>query len=74
MYCMKKAEILKPDTGVRQRPVAREVILIKSNYSGNRKSFQVAHYFTVLPDKSVSDVMFCLHCYQGLIIDRSLVY
>ena len=29
---------------------------------------------TVLPAKSDSGVMFCLHHYQGLIIDRSLVY
>ena len=29
---------------------------------------------TVLPAKSESDVMFCLQSYQGLIIDRSLVY
>ena len=29
---------------------------------------------TVLPAKSDSDFMFCLHSYQGLIIDRSLVY
>ena len=31
-------------------------------------------FFTVLPAKNGSDVMFCLHSYQGLIIDRSLVY
>ena len=29
---------------------------------------------TVLPDKSDSDDVFCLQTYQGLIIDRSLVY
>ena len=29
---------------------------------------------TVLPAKSDSDVMFCLQSYQGLRIDRSLVY
>ena len=29
---------------------------------------------TVLPGKSDSDLMFCLQIYQGLIIDRSLVY
>ena len=28
----------------------------------------------VLPTKSDSEVMFCLQSYQGLIIDRSLVY
>ena len=28
----------------------------------------------VLPAKSDSDVMFCLQSYQGLMIDRSLVY
>ena len=31
-------------------------------------------YGTVLPAKSDSGVMFCLQSYQGLIIDRSLVY
>ena len=29
---------------------------------------------TFLQGKSDSDVMFCLQSYQGLIIDRSLVY
>ena len=29
---------------------------------------------TVLPAKSDSDIMFCLQSYQGLRIDRSLVY
>ena len=29
---------------------------------------------TVLPAKSDNDVMFCLQSYQGLRIDRSLVY
>ena len=29
---------------------------------------------TVLPAKSDSDFMFCLHSCQGLIIDRSFVY
>ena len=29
---------------------------------------------TFLPAKSDSDVMFCLQSYQGLMIDRSLVY
>ena len=29
---------------------------------------------TILPAKSDSDVMFCLQSYQGLMIDRSLVY
>ena len=28
----------------------------------------------ILPAKSDSEVMFCLQSYQGLIIDRSLVY
>ena len=34
---------------------------------------KISYYITtkVLRD---SDVMFCLQCYQGLIIDRSLVY
>ena len=29
---------------------------------------------TVLPAKSDSDAMLCLQCYQGLRVDRSLVY
>ena len=29
---------------------------------------------TVLPAKSDSDLRFCLQSYQGIIIDRSLVY
>ena len=29
---------------------------------------------TVLPAKSDSDIIYCLQRYQGLIIDRSLVY
>ena len=29
---------------------------------------------TVLPAKSDSDVILCLHSYQGLRIDRSLLY
>ena len=29
---------------------------------------------TILPAKSDSDVMFCLQCYQGLRIDRSLLF
>ena len=29
---------------------------------------------TVLPGKSDSDFMFCLHSYNGFIIDRSRVY
>ena len=29
---------------------------------------------TVVPAKSDSDVMFCLQCYQGRIIDRSRMY
>ena len=32
------------------------------------------NYATVLPAKSDSDIMFCLQSYQGLMIDRSLVY
>ena len=31
-------------------------------------------FSNVLPDKSDSDVMFCLQSYYGLRIDRSLVY
>ena len=38
----------------------------------NVDSVQTMH--TVLPAKSDSDVMFCLQSYQGLMIDKSLVY
>ena len=37
-------------------------------------SFKEMLVSTVLPAKSDSDVMFCLQSYQGLRIDRSLVY
>ena len=33
-----------------------------------------SNHYTVLPTKTDSDVMFCLQSYQGLRIDRSLVY
>ena len=36
--------------------------------------FNVQLVDTMLPAKSDSDFMFCLQCYQGRIIDRSLVY
>ena len=35
---------------------------------------KITHRFTVLPAKSDSDVMLCSQSYQGLRIDRSLVY
>ena len=35
---------------------------------------QLIRVGTVLPAKRDSDVMFCLHSYQVLTIDRSLVY
>ena len=35
---------------------------------------QLQYICTVLPAKCDSDVMLCLHNYQGFIIDRSLVY
>ena len=38
------------------------------------KPYQHSANATVLPAKSDSDFMFCLQSYQGLIIDRSLVY
>ena len=36
--------------------------------------FTLGNIGTVLPAKSDSDVKFCLQSYQGLMIDRSLVY
>ena len=35
---------------------------------------QGGKYTTILPAKSDSDDVFCLQKYQGLMIDRSLVY
>ena len=40
----------------------------------NKEDFNNKSPATVLPAKSDSDVMFCLQSYQGLIIDKSLVY
>ena len=42
--------------------------------SGEDKNVYGAYLDDVLPAKSVSDVMFCLQTYRGLIIDKSLVY
>ena len=42
--------------------------------AGNRVFLCPSTDTTVMPAKSDRDVMFCLQCYQGLIIDRSLVY
>ena len=42
-------------------------------FSGTIGFCQNAEWFTVLPAKSDSDVMFCLQSYQGLIINISLV-
>ena len=39
-----------------------------------RQLFVIKMVSTVLPAKSDSDDMFCLQSYQGLLIDRSLVY
>ena len=41
------------------------------NFPGGKELIKKA---TVLPAKSDNDVMFCLQCFQGLRIDRSLVY
>ena len=51
----------------------------RARLSGEYKPFRLSVSFlrvtcTVLPAKSDSDVMFCLPSYQGLTIDRSLVY
>ena len=46
------------------------VDIIKAKYYLNSNSLA----FTVLPARSDSDLMFCLQSYQGLRIDRSLVY
>ena len=55
-------------------------ILIPADLTVERsdaESFSVMQFFkvdTVVPTKSDSEVMICLQSYQGLIIDRSLVY
>ena len=51
-----------------------EAILIMKIHPWNGRKLQVDIAFTVLPGKSESDVRFCLQSYQGLRIDRSLVY
>ena len=43
-------------------------------YRRNQRFWSGSYSLTVLPAKSDSDVMFCLQSYQGLMIDRSLVY
>ena len=48
--------------------------LIKLASRSLRLSEQTISTGTILPAKSDSDAMFCLQSYQGLRIDRSLVY
>ena len=40
----------------------------------NPSTYKKTLRYTVLPAKSDSDVMFCLHHYQGRIKDRSCVH
>ena len=54
---------------------------LQTTLSSNRVKSKVCtlsarkvHVPTVLPAKMDSDFMFCLQSYQGLIIERSLVY
>ena len=54
------AYIICPDKGLN---IAFNNVLVKSRRS-----------VTVLPAKSDKDVMFCLHSYYGLRINKSLVY
>ena len=49
-------------------------VMVYQNFVELYASEYKTHVFTVLPTKSDSDVMIYLQSYQGLIIDRSLVY
>ena len=51
-------------------------VLSKSLIKGHPRQVSncLSTIFTVLPAKSDSYVMVCLHSYQGLRIDRSLMY
>ena len=52
-----------------------EITLFFSQANSQTTTRTTSYYITtVLPAKSDSNFMFCLQSYQGLIIDRSLVY
>ena len=52
----------------------RQCIIWFVSFEGPASNFDEIQTGTVLPAKSDSDFIFCLQSYQGLIIDRSLVY
>ena len=55
--------------------VAAHIIFRCANFSFFASLFFNTEYYPAsLPVKSDSDFMFCLQNYQGLIIDRALVY
>ena len=57
------------------RPMSIAIFLLLAHTEKKKTKSTLDEYaFTVLPTKSDSDVMFCLQSYQGLKIDRSLVY
>ena len=51
-----------------------QVIITKAHGYGITIALSLYNIGTVLSAKNDSDFMFCLQKYQGLIIDRSLVY
>ena len=59
--------LLKRET----RPGRNWIFWLSDNRISQVKSILTT---TVLPAKGDSDIMFCLQSYQGLRIDRSLVY
>ena len=69
--CLQK---LSADNTRRYRVKYLREFYIAVPISKNVQNMNLCKIVTVLPAKSDSDVMFCLQSYQGLIIDRSLVY
>ena len=58
---------------ITENEISTEITTIATPDSENHISGKIC-VIAVLPVKSDSDFMFCLQTYQGLIIDRSLVY
>ena len=52
----------------------KHIIIVLGTYTCSNKFDPIFDAITVVPGKSDSDVRFCLHSYQRLRIDRSLVY
>ena len=71
-YRMESSE--DPDQLASENQADLELNCFQTGYMSCHMRFMNKSPFTVLPAKSDSDFMFCLQDYQGLIIDRSLVY